>query len=204
MSPLATMLLRRLAIAGLLLAIAAVIGPRLLRRAGWIGPSTQERIDEARHALDAARQYGAGPRMPAYVGAEDALERARAGASSGRSGDARRDAREALTLALDAQRRALAQFEDQRCAAQRVVRQIDDRIDEIEELFARLPKDLDEGVAEEMSYLLKAARREGAALWLAFEERRFDEVMRERDRVLAILDASRGTLRGDVGAGGGG
>ena len=194
------MLLRRLAVAGLLLAIAVGLGPRLLRRAGWIGPSVEERIEEAGRALDAAQQYGAGPGLPAYVGAGSALERARARASVGRPGDARREARDALRLALDAQRLALAQFEDQRRAAQKVVRQIDDRLDEIEELFARLPRDLDETVAAEMSSLLKATHREGAGLWLAFEEQRFDHVLHECERVLAVLDANRGTLRAVVGS----
>ncbi len=201
MSPLTTMLLRRLAIAGLLLAIAVGLGPRLLRRAGWIGPSVEERIEEAQRALAAAHQYGAGPGLPAYVAAESALERASARAGAGRLGAARREARDALQQALDAQRLALAQFEDERRAAQKVVRQIDDRLDEVEELFARLPRDMDQAAAAEMSSLLKATRRAGAGLWLAFEEQRFDDVLRERDRVLAVLDANRETLRDVVVAG---
>jgi septal ring factor EnvC (AmiA/AmiB activator) len=125
-------------------------------------------------------------------------------AAGGRLNDARREAREALRQALDAQRLALAQFEDQRRAAQQVVRQIDDRLDEIEELFTRLPSDLDEETAGEMSSLLKATRREGAGLWLAFEEHRFSDVIEERSRVLALLEANRGTLRDVVGSGAGG
>ena len=81
------------------------------------------------------------------------------------------------------------------------MRQIDDRLDEVEELFARLPRDMDQAAAAEMSSLLKATRRAGAGLWLAFEEQRFDDVLRERDRVLAVLDANRETLRDVVVAG---
>ena len=127
---------------------------------------------------------------------------ARARASAGRLGDARQVAREALGHALDAQRRALARFADQRRAAQKVVRRIDGRLDEMEELFARLPRDLEEQLAAEMSSLLKKTRREGAGLWLAFEEQRFAEVLDERDRMLAVLDVNRVRLRDVVESGG--
>ena len=63
-----------------------------------------------------------------------------------------------------------------------MVRRIDDRLDEMEELSARLPRDLEKEVAAEMSSLLKKTRREGAGLWVAFEEQRFAQVLDERWR----------------------
>ncbi len=62
-------LLRRIAVLALVLSVALWAVPRLLVEVGALGPTAQERVDEAGRAIATARAYGGGAGLARAGGA---------------------------------------------------------------------------------------------------------------------------------------
>jgi hypothetical protein len=187
MTPLTLQLLRRASLYFAVLAVLLLVVPRLLRELGVTGPSVEEEIQRAANAVDAARTYGAVAGEPAFEEAGREAERARELLQGGKARDARRAARRAEARAVDAQRVALARREETRRQAERVVLDVDRRLNELADLHtdasARLPRE----EASRLFSLMKDARQAGATLFLDYEEEKYREVVEEAPRVLGVL-----------------
>jgi hypothetical protein len=194
MRPLALYLLRRLALYALLLAALVALVPWALREAGLIGLSAAEQISSADRVIQAARTYGAAEASPELVRAEKALAEARKCAASGDRRGARRAAQAARSNGIAAQRAALAAQEDLRSRARAVVSLTDDRLNELEDLYAEATPGKDKATVSSLLSLMKASRQEGAALFLAYEEGDYSRVVLSAPAAETNLEAARKTL----------
>jgi hypothetical protein len=194
MSPLLALFLRRLAFAATALAVLLLIGPRLLRHYGVVGPGPAELVESAAHSLEAARTYGAGEELSAYRSAVEELEKARRLLAEGAGGSARKAALAATEQAIAAQRQALARREDERRAGQAVVDEVDRRLNRLEELYAQVTPRLDKARTSRLLARMKEARQAGAGLILTYEQGNYRKVMGDEAEVRAILDGVREDL----------
>jgi len=195
MSPLALALLRRAAAYALLLAVLLALVPRVLGFFGLVGPSLDEEIAGVERSLAAAQVYGAEEAEANYARARRALAAARELQGRGDRFGARRRLAEARTDAISAQRVALTTREQSRRAAQKVVAEADRRMNELEDLYEQVTRDLDKPTVSRLFSLMKATRQKAASQWLAFEQRSYGRVLADERDVLDALDAARLELR---------
>jgi len=203
MTPLTLALLRRVTGYALVLAVLALTLPRLLTTLGVLGPSIDDEIAAAGHALEAARAYGATSEDPSYARAEAALARARELASRSSRIQAKRATAEAQSLATEAQRLALARREDARRQAQKVVVETDRMMNDLEDVYSEVTRSLDKPTVARLFSTMKATRQKAAALWLAFEEGNYARVTQDAPETRDVLLAAKAELRaaGRAGAG---
>ncbi|MGE0454357.1 MAG: hypothetical protein AB7O37_16380 [Vicinamibacteria bacterium] len=195
MSPLALALLRRAAAYALLLAVLLAVVPRLLGFLGWIGPSLDEEIAGVERSLAAAQTYGAEETEANYAQARATLAAARELQRRGERFQAKRRLAEARSAALSAQRVALTSREQSRRAAQKVVAETDRRMNELEDLYGQVTRDLDKPTVSRLFSRMKATRQKAAALWLNFEQQSYGRVLADERAVIEALDAARLELR---------
>jgi hypothetical protein len=195
MRPLALVLLRRLAVYALVFALLLWAAPKLLTSVGLLGPSLDEEIASAERLLFAAKSYGAAESEPAYARAAQALQRAREAAARQERWPARRAIQEARENAIDAQRLALAQREEMRKSAQRVVAEVDRGLNELEDLFSDVRKQVSKQEADRLFTLMKGTRQRSATLFLLFEEQSYAKVVAGEKDVKELLEAARQQLR---------
>jgi hypothetical protein len=198
MSPLLVQFLRRLAWTAVLLAVFLLVGPRLLRRFGLIGPGAPELVESAARSLQAAEAYGADEDLPSFRAAEQELARARRLLGEGHGRGARQAAIEASAHAIEAQRMALARAEAERRTAQAAVDDVDRRLTELEELYGRAVPRLDKAHLDPLLSLIKEARQIGAGLILDFEQKAYRRVVAEREPTISALDSVRERMRAAV------
>jgi hypothetical protein len=194
MRPLALYLLRRLALYALLLTALLILVPWALRQAGLIGPSAAAQVASAARVIQAARAYGATDGTSELGRAERALAEARKRAAAGDQRGARSAAEEARTNGLAAQRTALAAQEDLRSRARAIVNATDDRLNELEDLYAQATSGKDKATVSSLLSLMKVSRQEGAGLFLAYEEGDYARVVGSAPAATAALQAARETL----------
>jgi hypothetical protein len=190
-------LLRRIALLALLLAAAVFLVPRTLFHFGFVGPSTADHVGTARRAVQVAREYGArAEEVPAMAAAEREVASAEALAARGQEHDARHAAEEALRLAGQAQQTALLNREGMRLRAKRVVDTLDQRVDELEELYSANAKGVGADRARYLFSRMKQARAASAALVLAWEQHDYRKVLEGEGRALKVLDDMKAELKG--------
>lgn len=192
-----TRLLRRIAVLALVTAAALLVVPRALYHYGFVGPSTDEHVAAARRAVQVAQGYGGrADEIPALAAAERELAAAEALAGRGQGHEARHAAERALQLAGQAQQTAIVNREGMRLRAKRVVDTLDQRVDELEELYSANSK----GVGAERSrYLfsrMKQARAASARLVLAWEQQDYRTVLEGEATALQVLDEMKRELQG--------
>ena len=195
MSPLLVHFLRRVALVALILAVLAVLGPRVLRELGLIGPRVSEVIEGAERSIDAARHYGADDSMVALQEATRQLEEARVLEQHGEGRRARHAAAAASAQAIVAQRQALARREQRRRRAEEITHEIDKILNGLDELYAHTSPGLGKEAAGELLSRLKGARQTGAALILAFEQGNYARVIAEETVTRKVLEATREEMK---------
>jgi len=190
MSPLLVHLLRRVALALLVLAGLALVGPPVLRELGLVGPRPPEMIAAAEHSLAAARRYGADDAMPAVQEASRRLQEAKALLERGEGRAARGAARAASAAAIGAQREALTRREEQRRRSEAIAAEVDRLLNRLEDLYAEAREGSPRAEADRLLSVLKSARQTGAALILAHEQGNHARVIGEEAATREALAAA--------------
>jgi len=183
--------LRRLALLAVVLAAVLLAGPRVLREFGLVGGGTRAALTQAERAVEVARAYGAQPDDPAFRTAQAELKDARELAQRGERRRARQAAEAARDRAIEAQRYALAHRNDLRRRAERIVGEIDQRLNQLEELYGRRAKELDQPAIDDMLGVMRTARQTGAAVMLDQEQGSYDRVVAAEAETLKALDEAR-------------
>jgi len=178
------LLLRRIAIGAVAASLTLWLGPRLLTELGLLGPTAEERIATAERTLRAAESYGATPATPSFGNAQAALREARSRLASGNRRDARREAERASALAIEAQRSALVETEQRRRRAEAVVKELDARVNALEDRFDQVTPGLPRPAVSSLVSSMKEARQAAGAVFLAWEKG-------QPERVLAGEGAAR-------------
>src|SRR4029450_11906286 len=133
-------LLRRIAVLSLVAAALLLTVPRALYHYGALGPTTAQRVDAARKAVEVARSYGATSEIPVMAEAERELARGDARLGQNAYHEPRHAAEHAQALAGEAQQAALIGRNAMRVKAKRVIDNLDQRIDELEEIYSTKSK----------------------------------------------------------------
>ena len=186
--------LRRIAVVALVLSVALWAVPRVLVEAGLMGPSAQERIDEAARAIATARAYGGGEGLAPLKAAEDEIARARALAQEGRERDARRAALRATTNAIEAQKMALVAHTEVRQQAEAVYNDLDRQIIDLEKLYAEVTPGLEKEQVARLLSLMKVTRQSTGLLFLAYEQKDYGTVVDREGRAREAVGTARKTL----------
>jgi hypothetical protein len=181
------LLLRRIAIAAVAVSLALWLGPRLLVEMGLLGPTALQRIEAADRMLRAAESYGAGASTPSFAEAQRALKAARERLAQGQAREARREAGRASALAIEAQREALVGSEQRRRRAEAVVKELDARVNALEDRFDQVTPGLPQPTVSSLVSSMKDARQAAGAVFLAWEKG-------QPERVLAGENAARGAI----------
>jgi hypothetical protein len=184
------LLLRRIAIGAVLASLALFLGPRLLAELGLLGPTAEERIEAAERTLRAAEAYGATPATPSYGEAQQGLQAARGRLAEGRSRDARRAADRARALAIEAQRHALVEAEQRRRRAEAVVKELDARVNALEDRFDQVTPGLPEPAVSSLISRMKEARQAAGAVFLAWEKGQPERVLAGEGAARTAVDAA--------------
>jgi molybdate-binding protein len=187
--------LRRIAVVSLVLSVALWAVPRLLVEAGVMGPTAQERIDEAARAIATARAYGGGEGLAPLKAAEDEIARARALAQEGRERDARRAALRATTNAIEAQKMALVAHTEVRQQAETVYNDLDRQINDLEKLYAEVTPGLEKEQVARLLSLMKVTRQSTGLLFLAYEQKDYGTVVEREGRAREAVESARKTLQ---------
>ena len=169
--------LRRIAVLALVLSVALWAVPRLLVEFGVLGPTAEERIDEALRAIAAARAYGGGAGLTPLKAADDEVARARALAQQGREREARHAAMRATTSAIEAQKMALVAHTELRQKAEAVYNELDRQVNDLEKLYAEIAPGLEKEQRARLVSLMKATRQSTGLLFLAYEKQDYGAVV---------------------------
>jgi hypothetical protein len=190
-------LLRGVAAFALVSAAVIFVVPRVLFHYGFLGPSTTQRVAAARRAVELARKYGATPAdVPALAAAERELASAEALAGRGENHEARHAAERAQALAASAQQAAIVGRDALRIRAKQVIDTLDQRIDELEDMYSSRSKGVGPERARHLFSRMKQARAGAAVLVLAWEQEDYRTVVAGEGRALAVIDDVRRDLQG--------
>ena len=187
-------LLQRLAILALALALALWAVPRVLVELGVIGPTAEQRIDEARRAIATARAYGSTPGKAPLAAAEDGVTRATALARDGHERDARRAAVGATHSAVEAQKLALVASTELREKAESVYNDLDRQINDLEKRYESVAPGLEKEQTGRLLSLMKVTRQSTGVLFLAYEKQDYGAVVEGEPRARAAVDSARKTI----------
>jgi hypothetical protein len=194
-SPLAVELLRRLSLLAIVISLVLVALPRALSEFGVIGPGVDEQLTATERALEVARAYGGGPEDPAFHAAEESLAEARRLARAGESWSARSTVRRASEQAVGAQRSALTAREAHRRQAATIATDIDQRMNDLEDLYGRVTRGPGESAAEKaLLPVMKDARRIGATVLLAIDQGEYGKAIALNPEAQVKLDEARKAL----------
>ena len=188
-------LLRRVAVLALVAAALLLTVPRALYHYGVLGPTTAQRVDAARKAVEVARGYGARPDIPVMDQAERELARAEALLAQKDHQQARHAAESAQALAAEAQQAALIARDAMRVKAKLVIDNLDQRIDELEEIYSTRSKGVGPERARHLFSRMKHARATAAELVLAWEQEDFDGVVKGEGAAVAEIEAVKKDLQ---------
>ncbi len=186
--------LRRLAILFLVLSALLWAAPRVLLEFALIGPGTEEHVETARRALEAARRFGAGPDIPAFAAAERHLAEAAAFQKNGQGREARRAAEQASSQAVAAQRAALVRRTEIQEKAEGVFNDLDRQINDLEKLYGATTASLDKEQTAKLLSLMKVTRQSTGLLFLAYEKEDYDAVLQREAGAREVIASTRKTL----------
>lgn len=187
-------LLRRIAALALVLSVALWAVPRLLVEFGVLGPTAQERIDEAVRAVATARAYGGAAGLAPLKTAEDEIARARALAQQGRERDARHAAARATTAAIEAQKLALVAHDQVRQKAETIYNDLDRQIIDLEKLYEEITPGLEKEQTAQLLSLMKVTRQSTGLLFLAYEQKDYLVVVDRETVAREAVASARKTL----------
>jgi hypothetical protein len=186
--------LRRIAVLALILSVALWAVPRLLVEFGALGPTAQDRIDEAVRAIATARAYGGGADLAPLKAAEDEVARARALAQQGRQREARHAAARATSSAIEAQKMALVGHTEVRKKAETVYNDLDRQINDLEKLYAAVTPGLEKEQTAQLLSLMKVTRQSTGLLFLAYEQQDYGTVVDGEPKAREAVQSARKTL----------
>jgi hypothetical protein len=187
-------LLRRLTVYAFVASALIWAVPRFLVEFGVLGPSPDDAIATADHALEAARTYGATPDIPAFAAAQKELERARALAAQNHGREARHVSKHAQELAVEAQRMALVRRDETRHHATLVYNDLDRQINDLEKLYSAVTPRLEKSEVGELLTLMKVTRASAGALFLAYQQEDFKSVVEGEAKAKSAIAQMRGRL----------
>jgi hypothetical protein len=190
----AVLLLRRIAVAAIVASVLLWIGPRVLTELGLLGPSVEEHIAAADRTLRAAESYGATRATPSFVEATATLQESRELLAKGERRDARRHARRASALAIQAQRSALVENEQRRRRAEALVKELDARINALEDRFDQVTPGLPRPAVSALVTSMKEARQAAGTVFLAWEKGQPDRVLAGETHARTAIDAAAKAL----------
>jgi hypothetical protein len=188
-------LLRRVAVLALVASALLLTVPRALYHYGVLGPAAAARVDDARQAVAVARAYGASSDLPAMAAALRELAGAEAALGRKEHHQARDAAARAQTLAGQAQQAALIVRDAQRVKAKRVIDELDQRVDELEEIYSAKSKGVGPERARHLFSRMKHARATSAALVLAWEQADYDTVVNGEGTAVAEIEGVKKDLQ---------
>lgn len=186
--------LRRIAALALVLSVALWGVPRLLVELGVLGPTAEERIDEAVRAIATARAYGGGAGLAPLRAAEDEVGRARSLAQQGKEREARHAAERATTSAIEAQKMALVAHTEVREKAEAVYNDLDRQINDLEKLYAAVTPGLEKEQVSQLLSLMKVTRQSTGLVFLAYEQQDYGTVVDREARARQAVDSARTVL----------
>jgi hypothetical protein len=179
----------------IVVSVVLLVLPRALSELGVIGPGVDEQLTATERALAVARAYGGGPEDPSFHAAEASLAEARRLAHAGQSWSARSTARKASGQAVDAQRSALTAHETHRRQAATIATDIDQRMNDLEDLYGRVTRGPGGDAAEKaLLPIMKDARRMGATVLLAIDQGEYGKAIALQPDASAKLEEARNTL----------
>lgn len=187
-------LLRRLSALSLAIALILLVAPRLLAYFGLIGPSVEDRIAEAERAVRAAESYGAKPDATALAAARQELATARRHASEGHPRAARAAAARAGERAREAQAIALVREGDAERKAHAVVEELDGQVNELENMYEALSPSQTRDGRSALFKKMRSARKAAATVFLAHDEKRFEDALALEAEARRALAETRGAL----------
>jgi len=194
MSPLLVGALKRATWLFLAAAVVLLLVFRVLPALGILGPGPQELIEAAAAAAATAVEYGAAPDQPQLSAAQERLQEARRRHQAGESFRARRAALEARAQAIESQRAALVQREEDRRQARKAVEDVDAMVNGLEDLYSDATRGADRATISRLLSVMKQARASGAGLVLAYEQGGYRRVLADEESVKASLAAARKDL----------
>ena len=183
-----------MAVLALVLSVALWAVPRALVELGVLGPTAEERIDEAGRAIATARAYGGGAGLASLKAAEDEVARARALAQRGREREARHAAVRATTSAIEAQKMALVAHTEARLQAEAVYKELDRQIIGLEKLYAEVTPGLAKEPTSQLTSLMKATRQSAGLVFLAYEQQDYGAVLDRAPRARQSVESARQIL----------
>jgi len=190
----AVRLMRRIAILAVVLSIALWVVPKVLIELGVLGPTPQEYVDSAERALAVARTYGAAP-LPEYKNAEQALDRARELAKAGQRRETRKAAEHAMELAAEAQKQALVRRATSQQRAEVVYNDLDRQVNDLEKLYNAVTPGLEKDEVGELLTLMKLTRQSAGTVFLAYENKDWDTVLKGEAHAREIITSTRQRLQ---------
>jgi hypothetical protein len=184
------LLLRRIAILAVVLSLALWLGPKALVELGVLGPSAPESIASAERTLKAAESYGATAKTPSFTDAQRALQESRDRLARGEAREAKRAARRASDLAIESQRSALVEVEQRRRRAEAVVKDLDARVNALEDRFDEVTPGLGKPEISTLITAMKEARAAAGLVFLAWEKGQPERVLAGEAGARAAVDAA--------------
>jgi hypothetical protein len=169
--------------------------PRVLVYFGLIGPSARDRIAEAERMVRAAESYGATSEGAALAAARQELETARRQVAAGNGRAAREAAGRAVAKATDAQAAALVREREAEQRAQAVVEELDHQVNELENMFDEVSRDLSRERRSALLKMMREARKSAASVFLAHDEKRYKDALAHEQQARKALAETRGALQ---------
>jgi hypothetical protein len=187
-------LLRRIAILALVLSAVLWIVPRVLTELGVLGPTPQERAEEVERALAVARAYGAAT-LPDFKKAEQERDRVRELGRAGKRREARQAAEQAMALAAEAQKQALVRRASTQQQAEVVYNDLDRQVNDLEKMYNAVTPGLEKEQVGELLSLMKFTRQSAGTVFLAYENKDWDTVLKGEPHAREVIASTRKALR---------
>ena len=187
-------LLRRVAVLALVLSVVLWVVPLVLREVGVLGPGSEECVESAERALAVARTYG-GATLPDYKKAEQQRDLARERARAGDRHEACRVAEHATVLATEAQKQALVGRVQTQDRAEVVYNDLDRQINDLEKMYSEVTPGLEKDEVGELLSLMKVTRQSAGVVFLAYENKDWDTVLKGEGRAREVITSTRQALQ---------
>ena len=190
----ATRLLRRIAILALVLSAVLWVVPKVLIEVGVLGPGPEECLESAERALAVARTYGAAP-LPDYKKAEQERDRARELARAGKRRESRQAAEQVMALAAEAQKQALVRRAGTQQQAEVVYNDLDRQVNDLEKLYNVVTPGMEKEQVGELLTLMKFTRQSAGTVFLAYENKDWDTVLKGEGHARDVIASTRQALQ---------
>jgi hypothetical protein len=187
-------LMRRIAILALVLSVLLWVVPKVLTEVGVLGPAAEEYVDSAERSLAVARTYGAAP-LPDYKKAEQERDRARELVRAGKRREARQAAEQAMALAAEAQKQALVRRAATQQQAEVVYNDLDRQVNDLEKLYNAVTPGMEKQEVGELLSLMKFTRQSAGTVFLAYENKDWDTVLKGEPHAREVIASTRQKLQ---------